>query len=401
MLHRRKVLIVSGVFLPEPVVSARLNYDMAEALSEKYDVTVITPKPSRPYGHEYKDIKSVKGSFKHVIVDSYTCPKSNIVGRLRESLSFAKATLRYVKENNLRVDFIYNCSWHLIGLFMIARYAVKHKVPYIVPVQDIYPESILAKLKHRPIISKIIRILALPIDRYYLSHANCVRTISDDMADYLSETRGIPRNKFLIVNNWQEDSLFDEQRPNNFGDIFKFAYVGSVNDSSNIEYLIESYISANVKESQLFVYGDGPNKQGCVELVEKSGTTDVLFDSVTPDQVPKVEWSNNVLVLALKSGIAKTALPSKLTAYFLAGRPIIASLDEDSSAAQLIKTYNCGIVVPPNDKQRLSQAFVEFADKDREELIEMGQNARLCAEQIFLKSVNLQKITNVITSILD
>jgi hypothetical protein len=47
MLHRRKVLIVSGVFLPEPVVSARLNYDMAQALSEKYDVTVITPKPSR------------------------------------------------------------------------------------------------------------------------------------------------------------------------------------------------------------------------------------------------------------------------------------------------------------------------------------------------------------------
>ena len=382
-------------------MSARLNYDMAVALSEKYDVTVITPYPSRPYGKEYKNVLPLEREFKHIRVESYTCPKSNIFGRLRESFSFARATLRYIKENNIEADLIYNCSWHLIGLFMIARYAVSRKVPYIVPVQDIYPESLLAKLNNRPILSKIIKLLALPIDRYYLSHATYVRTISNEMADYLSQTRDIARDKFVIVNNWQEDSIFDAQRPNDFGEIFKFAYAGSVNDSSNIEYLIESYIASAVKESQLYIYGDGPNKRGCVELVERLGAEGVLFDSVTPDQVPNVEWNSNVLVLALKPGIAKTALPSKLTAYFLAGRPIIASLDEDSAAAQLIKTYNCGIVVPPSDKQKLLQAFVEFTEKDRAELLEMGRNARLCAEQVFLKKVNLQKITNVIASILD
>ncbi len=401
MEYRRKVLIVSGVFLPEPVVTAKLNYDLAEVLSEKYDVTIITPRPSRPYGVEYKNPHPVEGRFKHIIVDSYVCPKSSVFGRLRESNSFAKATLRYIKKNRLAIDFIYNCSWHLIGLYKVAKYAVKNKIPYIVPVQDIYPESLLAKLTGRPLLSKIIKSLALPIDRYYLSNASYIRTISDSMADYLSRTRKISRDKFVIVNNWQEDSIFDEKRPNNFGDIVKLSYVGSINDSANVEYIIQSYLDANVANTQLHIYGGGPNKQDCVDLVKENGSTNVLFDGVTPEQVPEVEWNSNILVLALKPGVAKTALPSKLTAYFLAGRPIIASLDEDSDAAQLIKRYNCGVVVPPNDKLKLSQTFVEFVGKDRQELIAMGENARLCAEEKFMKSVNLKKITEVISSILD
>ena len=401
MLHRRKVLIVSGVFLPEPVVSARLNYDMADALSEKYDVTVITPKPSRPYGREYQDITPIKGSFKHVIVDSYTCPKSNIVGRLRESFSFAKATLRYIKENNLKVDFIYNCSWHLIGLFMIARYAVKRNISYIVPVQDIYPESLLAKLKHRPVISKIIRSLALPIDRYYLSHAVCVRTISDDMADYLSETRGVPRNKFLIVNNWQEDSIFDKKCPNILGEKVRFSYVGSINDSSNVEHIIKSYAQTNVERSQLFIYGSGSNRQNCESLVKYLGLEKkVLFESVESHQVPNVEWDSNVLVLALKEGVAKTALPSKLTAYCLAGRPVIASLDKDSAAARIIKQYNFGVVVPPGDEIILAEAFALFANMSEDELLQLGNNARLCAEELFMKDVNIRKIIEKVSSII-
>ena len=401
MVNRRKVLIVSGVFLPEPVVSAKLNYDLAEALSDKYDVTVITPRPSRPYGVEYKDPNPIEGRFKHIIVDSYVCPKSNVFGRLRESNSFAKATLQYIKSNHIEIDFIYNCSWHLIGLYKVAKYAVKHKIPYIVPVQDIYPESLLAKLKGRPLLSKIIKILALPIDRYYLSNASYIRTISDSMADYLSQTRKISRDKFVIVNNWQEDSIFDEKRPNNFSDIVKFSYVGSINNSANVEYIIQSYLDADIVNTELHIYGGGPNKQICVDLVKENGSSNVFFDGVSPEQVPEVEWNSNVLVLALKPGVAKTALPSKLTAYFLAGRPIIASLDEDSAAAQLINGYKCGVVVPPNDKKKLAQAFVDFVHKDRAELIAMGYNSRLCAEQKFMKCVNLQKITDVISSILD
>ena len=401
MNPKRNVLIISGVFLPEPVVSARLNYDMAEALSEKYDVTVITPRPSRPYGVKYDNIKPVQGRFTHIIVDSYTCPKSDIVGRLRESYSFARAALRYIRQNNITADIIYNCSWHLIGLFLIARYAVKRGIPYIVPVQDIYPESLLAKIKGMRLLSLFIKSLALPLDRYYLSHATYIRTISDDMVRYLSTTRNIPENRFLVVNNWQDDSLFEGEHPNYLGATVKFAYVGSVNASANVEHIVSSFIAADLKKSHLTIYGDGPNKGECLKIVEKSKIASVSFASVTPNEVPAVEWGSNVLVLALREGVAKTALPSKLTAYLLAGRPVIACLDEDSAAARIIRDFACGVVVSPNDNEQLKSELRRFEQMDESELAQLGRNSRLCAEQLFLKSVNLRKVVEVVTSIVN
>ena len=45
------VLIISAVFPPEPIVSAKLSEDIANGLVE-HDIKVIVlhPRPTRPYG---------------------------------------------------------------------------------------------------------------------------------------------------------------------------------------------------------------------------------------------------------------------------------------------------------------------------------------------------------------
>jgi len=52
------ILIVSAVFMPEPVVSAQLSEDIANELAVNHKVTVISPKPTRPFGFKFlrKDI---------------------------------------------------------------------------------------------------------------------------------------------------------------------------------------------------------------------------------------------------------------------------------------------------------------------------------------------------------
>ena len=52
--------------------------------------------------------------------------------------------------------------------------------------------------------------------------------------------------------------------------------------------------------------------------------------------------------------MAKTALPSKLTAYMFSGKPIIASIDLDSEVSEIIQKNNCGFVVEPENKNKLS-----------------------------------------------
>ena len=52
-----KIVIVSALFPPEPVVSAQLSYDIANFLVDKgCQVTVICPFPTRPLGFNFSGL---------------------------------------------------------------------------------------------------------------------------------------------------------------------------------------------------------------------------------------------------------------------------------------------------------------------------------------------------------
>jgi len=72
-----KILIISAVFPPEPVVSAMLSRDIAGELSQKHDVVVICPQPSRPDGFRF-DEDHVSQNYIVVRLRSYTSPASCI-----------------------------------------------------------------------------------------------------------------------------------------------------------------------------------------------------------------------------------------------------------------------------------------------------------------------------------
>ena len=205
---RKKIVIISAVFPPEPVTSATLNYDLAAELAKEYDVTVLRPYPTRPMGMQFDNADVSDDTFQTILIDSYTHPKSSLSGRFRESIDFGKKTAEYINKHCREIDFVYNDGWQQFGLYIVAKACVKHKIPYIVPIQDIYPECLFTKGPFPDIVKKLIKSVLLPIDIYYQMHAAKVRTISDEMAAYLSETRQIPLSNYLVVNNWQNDEDF-------------------------------------------------------------------------------------------------------------------------------------------------------------------------------------------------
>ena len=139
----KKILIVSAVFPPEQLTSSLMNYDLAVELAKSYSVTVLRPKPTRPIGTVYQSANVDDHSFETVLVESYTHPLSQLIGRMKESVSFGKRVAEYIEAHHEDIDFIYNGGWQLFGYYLIARAAKKYGVPYMVPIQDIYPESLL------------------------------------------------------------------------------------------------------------------------------------------------------------------------------------------------------------------------------------------------------------------
>jgi len=394
------ILIISCVFPPEPVVSAKLSYDIATKLTQNGNqVSVISPKPTRPLNFKFNS-SGIKSVFKHVIMDSFTSPKSDIFGRMRESYSFGKKCSDYINNNRHNIDIIYINSWPLFSQYLIIKTAKKYNILTVVHVQDIYPESISNKLN---IGGSILQKTFQPMDKYILTNANKIICISENMKIHLSQTRKLPACKFQIVSNWQDEDSFIDYKKKSVEDqikeVFSFMYLGNNGPVAGVDFLIKSFAKVAIENSQLIIAGGGSKTDACKELVKDLGIDNVVFIPVPDGKVPEIQAQADVMLLPVKKGGAMSSIPSKLPAYMLSAKPIIGSLDLKSDTAIAIMDANCGIVIEPENEDYLVRAMREIRNFEKNKLIEMGENGFSYAMRNFSKSYNLEKIVNIITEI--
>ena len=400
MATDRIILLISAVFPPEQVTSAYLNFDLAKRLSKEYKVVVLRPKPTRPIGVDFGKEVGENIDFETIQINSYTHPESELIGRFKEAIDFSQKCCKYIKAHHREISFVYNDGWQLFGLYLIAKACVKYDLPYIVPIQDIYPESLFTGKSFPTIIRKIAYPILKYFDRYYQNHAVKVRTISSEMADYLSKTRRIDRDRYLTINNWQNDEDFKEPPTTPNSDELVFAYVGSVNTHANVDLIIKSFIKADLPNAELRIYGGGNQKENCIKLVSDTGAQNIKFGFVSRNEIPKIQAEASVLVLALPKGNGTLCLPSKLTSYLLSGKPVIASVDLKSSTSNIVNNEKCGIVVPPDDIDALCDAFKDFSEKPLSAIKEISHNSRTYALGNLTREVNLNKLIYEIKSII-
>jgi len=389
------ILVATALFPPEPVVSANLSYDIALELSYENDVVVVSPNPTRPYGTKFDQKNNQKYPFCHIVLDSYVCPKSSVFGRFRESYSFGKHLRRYVEDNHKKISVIYANIWPLLAQKYLAEVASRFKIPFILHVQDVYPESLSKKVK---IFGALIDKAFLPMDRKNLHAGHKIVTISNQMKTYLVQTRDVDESKISVIRNWQNDCSFIRfQRDDGFHKSVKFCflYLGTINPTASVDLLIHAFGKSNLTDACLIIAGDGADKQRCIQIAE-GYSCDIQFMNVLPDEVPEVQSRADVLLLPLKKGVAGTALPSKMTAYMFSGKPIVASIDRDSEAANIIEKNTCGWVVEPENEQQLIDSMTRALTTDGSVLKKMGDNSLEYAITHLSKKSNLRRLISII-----
>jgi len=104
--------------------------------------------------------------------------------------------------------------------------------------------------------------------------------------------------------------------------------------------------------------------------------------------------------LALKAGTGTQGVPSKLTAYMMSGKPVIASMESEADAAKMIIKADAGTVCPADDVDALAKSFKAMAEKNEEDLLLLGRNSRHFAERHLSRKSNLKILTDKIKEIL-
>lgn len=397
MNKKSNVLIVTCVFPPEPIVSASLSFEIANELSKKNKVTVVSPFPSRPNGMKFNEIRNLHFPFEHKRLKSFISDTSTIFSRFRESHSFGIQTSNYISQNHANIDLIYMNTWPLLAQLYTIIIAKIYSIPVITHIQDIYPESLTQKF---PRFGFYLNKVLLPIDNFIAKYSKLLITISYGMRDKLVETRKITIDKVHVVYNWQDESKFNI----NFEkmlikkDIFTFMFVGSINILANIESIIIAFNNANLNHSELVIAGEGSEKNNLISFVKKNKIKNVKFISFDSKDVGLIQSKSDILVLSLKKGASALAFPSKIPAYMFSSRPILAFVDHPSDIANTIQNANCGWVVQSGDIDGLKKYFIETSTINKSVLKNIGQNGKRYAIKYLSRSTNLNKIVCIIES---
>lgn len=398
------ILIVSAVFPPEPVVSAILSYDLAETLAnENCAVTVLCPLPTRPKGFSFEKSTDDVRKFKIIRLCSYTCSASNIIGRMLESYSFGKHCALFIKANSSKFDCIYINSWPLLSQYFIVRTAKKLNIASVIHVQDIYPESLLNKVS---IGKSLLYKLLLPIDKYILKNSTSIIAISENMKNTLVNTRFIHPEKVTVVANWQNEndfisfrnskSIMNERHTGSF----TFMYLGNNGPLAGVEFLIYSFVKANIPNSKLVIAGSGSNTKTCIELANSLNAKNIEFIQVPVGKVPMVQDKADVLLLPVMKNGAMSSIPSKLPAYMFSAKPIIGSLDMESDTARAINDSDCGIVVEPENEDELIDAMRRASQWGIVLREKKGNAGFSYAISNFSRKSNLEKVVSIIQNVL-
>jgi glycosyltransferase involved in cell wall biosynthesis len=388
------ILLISCVFPPEPIVSAKISNDLARTISENNDVEVFCPRPTRPAGAIYYTEDIWKEPFKKLIVQSYVHPGSSFIARMIESISFGWSSKKFIKKHYRDISVIYANTWPLFAQLAVARACRKYNIPLVLHVQDIYPETLTDKLG---LAGLLMKKLLMPIDQYVLRSSKTVVAIGQKMAEFLSFSRGISMNKIIVINNWQDETRFKDKNPNSQkNEKFTFMYHGSLSPSANIEGVIDAFGKSELKNSNLIIAGNGNSKGSSIKSASNYPHLDIEFIEAPSEKTPELLSLADVLILPLKKGIGKYSIPSKLAGYMLSGKPILAYIDSDCDAADIINKARCGWVISAGNETALVKKMKEVTTLTENSLSIYGTSGRNYALRHLSKKTNLEKLVQTV-----
>ena len=277
-----RIIIVSCVFPPEPVVSAQTSFQIAKSLVDRGDeVIVIAPFPNRPAGKIFPGHKRklffnyVTEGIKVIRCFNTVSEESTIISRVAENISFG-ITSGLAVIFSKRPDVIYLNTWPIIATGIIWIIARIRRIPLVISIQDIYPESLV--IQDRVSAYNWWIKLLRKTDAIICRGSKALIVISKGFASIYLEDRKVDPKRIYIIPNWLDAKRFDQfdgdhgvrEKYNIPKDGFVFAFGGNIGVAAGVETIIEAFSNLPRKTNlYLLIAGEGSNFPKCKELVSR------------------------------------------------------------------------------------------------------------------------------------
>lgn len=390
-----KVLLLTQYFWPE---TFGINA-LAQSLQGKgIHLTVLTGKPNYPDGAIF-DGYSAKGcvheNFEGIEVirmplfpRGYRSPTRlllNYFSFIASGMIFGSWLLRGRRFDAI---FVYAPSPVLQALpaIWLAR---QKKAPFILWVQDLWPESLAATgfIKNRLILNLVTSVV-----RFIYRHTDSI--LIPSKAFYAPIAKLVERADKIhyYPNPWVEEAGQTGEEDNATSSLatdiasgFSVVFAGNLGTAQSLETVIDAAerLQRDGTHARFFLIGSGSMSAWLENEISKRNLKNVLLPGrFPPTSMRHFYKAASALLVSLRNEpIFAYTVPSKVQGYLAAGRPIIAALNGEG--ARLIEEAGAGIACPAGDGAALAAAVEELFQLAADKRAEMGENARSYAIQHF------------------
>ncbi|MFD4029933.1 glycosyltransferase [Streptomyces sp. NPDC058637] len=259
-----------------------------------------------------------------------------------------------------RPDVVVSQMPSLAGGVIAARIARRHRVPHIPVVQDLMGAA-AAQSGIRG--GDRAASVAAAAERYALRGAAVVGVIHESFVPGVTAL-GVDPGRIRLVPNWTHvqnpsgDRAATRARLGWREGTPVLLHSGNMGLKQGLDVLVD--LARLAPDIRVVLMGDGNQRAGLRERAGELPNVDFL-PPAGADEFTDVLAAADVLAVTQRASVLDMSVPSKLTSYFVSGRPVVASVADEGGTADEVRRSGAGVLVAPEDPAALLAAVRKFA----------------------------------------
>ena len=297
-------------------------------------------------------------------------------------------------------DVILGSSPHLFAAIAAERLANRFKVPFLLEVRDLWPQSLVELGNFSPR-HPFIRVLAW-IERYLYRRAERIITLLPGAGEYMVG-KGAQRDRIVWLPNGVDLSTGQTPAPPSSDGLFTVMYAGAHGQANDLDTVVDAAALLQregwAKRIRFRMIGDGPEKPRLRQRVHDERIEIVRFEDPVPKrQVYETLQEADAFLMVLRdSPLFRWGIsPNKLFDYLASARPVVFAVNSPYNPVEKVAA---GVTVPPGSARGMADAIKHLATISLAERWEMGLRGRRYVEEHHDMAKLAEKLERVIDEV--
>lgn len=393
---KQRLWIISGLYYPELHATGGYMTQIAEGLTDDFDVSVICSQPAY-LGRGTKATSSEIRNKVHIFrVWSTTFDRRNLLLRFVNVVTLGLFTFLKALNSFKKGDLVLAVSSPPSSALITCIASLIKGSRYTLLVHDAYPEvlSAVGLMREGSFVFSTIEF----INRWIFKYASKIIVVGRDMQErYIEKTNGLDVPVVYIPNWGDVENIEPTDRLKNplldelgISDKFVVLYAGNLGRPNDVETVIAAADKLRDHPSVHFLFiGSGAKQKWLERSLVDLDLSNVAYIGQRPASEQEIFLNAcDIAVVSLINKMWGVAVPSRTYNILAVGKPILGLIDKDSEVARMVIEDHLGIQTDPGDTDGLVSAILEMESK-KNDLGQTGKNARRVAVEKYSHDIGI------------